>query len=159
MIARVLDKELRAALPEKLPVYSPRGSGCIPAGTEVWTPRGPVRVEELREGDAILAVGERASVARIYTSRAAECLRIDGRLTCTPTQPLFEQERGWLPAGELSPGMALLDHRLGYLPIRQIVRIRGYFAVFDLTTDRASHSYVANGVVCHNKKPLRDDWR
>lgn len=180
----ILGKELQSALPSSwLPLRSasakgggtresPKplpinrggggaGGGCVPAGTMIQTPDGEVAIEDLQEGSQILSVdlNERSGiivtrVVQIHNFLESECIRLNHKYTVTPKQPLYEIERGWTRAADLTQSMQVLDKRLCPQQITHIERLRAAFRVYTLTTDHPSHNYLAYGLICANKKQL-----
>jgi hypothetical protein len=141
---------------------------CVARGTKVSTPRGPRRVEELAVGDELIAVnpdtGERAPTVLVAVRAAQrECgaLRVAGStLTVTSDHPLFDPGTGrFHPAGDWLTGArtqlltfdgarlreVAVDGRQAFVSVEQ---------VFDLSVAHAWHTFVAEGVVVHNKSPL-----
>lgn len=88
---------------------------CFPGGTEVSTPRGPCRIEDLRVGDEIWSaagldvVGEAGS--RIVPSYDLRLLRFGSgnEVVCTRDHPFLSRE-GWVSAGDLNEGSEVLSY-------------------------------------------------
>jgi hypothetical protein len=150
---------LSTELPPKRRGGGGRGSGCVPAGTPITTSRGQVRVQDLRPGDDVLSVSCNgiprrivSRVVRVYTSRETEHVRLDGHATFTVTQPVYEVQRGFVPAGKLRPGMSVLTEGLEGRPLASVEPAPRYAEVYTLETDHPSHNYIAFGLVCGNKE-------
>jgi hypothetical protein len=140
------------------------GSGCVPLGTLIDTPIGLRPVEQLGPGDDVVSLrlgGEstpvNARVAAVVASRSPRCIRLNKLWFVTPNQPLHTST-GWVKASEISKGDTVTDRNGLLLPIVDLATVDGYFEVFDLTIDDASHNYVANGLLCHNKKIIKHKW-
>lgn len=89
---------------------------CFPGDTQVMCPEGARRIDSLREGDPILAVGpEGVSVEHVedtmvrQTDHILEIVldSVPHRIKTTPNHP-FLTETGWVPAGELDVGTAVV---------------------------------------------------
>lgn len=144
--------------------YRGVGGGCVPAGTAILMPGGECRVEELREGAAILSFDLEemsgplvAGVLRVHASREPLLIRLNRRYIFTPSQPLYERQKGWTLAEDLMPGMYLLAAGLKLTPISHVERLRNYSEVYTLTTDHPTHNYVAHGLICANKRSMAPD--
>ncbi|MGV3625710.1 MAG: Hint domain-containing protein [Archangium sp.] len=133
---------------------------CIARGTPVKTPKGTRNIEALEVGDEITVVDpssleEHRGVITAVRSATRECARL-GALRLTPSHPLFDTEKNeWAPAGDWLLGLrthyATLD---GPKEVSNIERFVGVDQVFDLTVDHPLHTFVADGVVVHNKQRL-----
>lgn len=144
------------------------GGGCVPAGTPIWTPNGSVPIEDIQEGLEIYSIdieGECnpviARVTQVHSFRKRRCIRLNSQHVITLSQPLYNAERGWVLAGDLIPGMRILNYELDYVSIDCLEPIDGYLEVYTLSTDHPSHNYVADGLICHNKYPAEtryDDY-
>lgn len=169
-VLRIIPETLHTALSTELFPQVKRasggGSGCVPAGTTIQTPSGGVPVERLGEGDEIISIDLESGsgalttfVVATYADHAPTCVRLNGAYVFTPTQPLYESRRGWTPAGELAPGMSILDEGMRPVEITLVEHVNGGFDVHTLTTSHPSHNYLAYGLICGNKKlnkPIRD---
>lgn len=98
-------------------------SYCVESGTLVSTPRGRVPVEQIRDGDLVLAYDNssgrlvEAAVAQTASREVDEVLeiRVGGRvLRVTEDHPLMTR-RGWVRAGDLTEDDEVLcdDGRTG----------------------------------------------
>jgi serpin B len=86
---------------------------CFAAGTPVLTPQGAKPIEELEEGDLVLARDETnvegelepKRIERVHHRNAAILeLRLRGQvIRTTETHPFFVKGKGWTPANELRP--------------------------------------------------------
>ena len=84
----------------------------FPAGTQIWTPDGPVAIETLSVGDAVLSRSTHNFQTHPQTvthqlNRTAEGYQQIttefGTLTVTPEHPFWVQGRGWTEAKNLQP--------------------------------------------------------
>jgi len=98
------------------------GSVCPEAQTEVWTARGLVPIEEIRDGDLVIATDETTGhtmlrpVTRTFTRLGAPIVAVtllvgasgqDGAaeaFNTTEEHPFYVEGRGWVPAQSLKSG-------------------------------------------------------
>lgn len=140
-------------------------TSCLEEGTLVETPDGSRAIETLRVGDRVVSV-DPASGARVGTrvSRVehawAWChkLRLDDRhVWLTAEHPLYSPEVGaFVPAEQWLSGD--LRRTLGHDGQLVATNPGAWFErrpcrVVDLTVSSAPHTFVANGIVVHNKQP------
>jgi len=124
---------------------------CLAAGTLIDTPRGPIRVEDLREGDPVWTQDEaggreiasvlRTGHARVpVTHQMIHILLADGReLWASPGHPTSDGRRlGDLEAGDILDGVPIVQ--LERLPYRQAY-------TFDILPSGSTGYYWANGVL------------
>jgi hypothetical protein len=76
-------------------------------------------------------------------------LSINQNITVSTTQPLFSKERGWILARDIKAGMHLLKSDGSY-EIVSATKDVGAGTVMIIAVDDPSHTFVANGFVCHN---------
>ena len=143
------------------PKLGPGGSGCVHRGTRIHTPHGGRSVESIRVGDQVVSIDiERndhehrivASVAQVHCLRSPISVVINQRCRFSPTHRVYEQRVGWLRASEITPNMSVFSIDDGWIRVNSVQCETGYFEVFDLTTDHPSHTYFAEGLLCHNKQ-------
>lgn len=137
-------------------------NSCIARGTPVKTPRGLKNIEDVSVGDEVVVVDpasldEHVGVVTAVRSATRECARVD-TLRLTPAHPLFDTTRNeWAPAGDWLLGLRTHYATLeGAKQVAQVERFVGLDEVFDLTVDHPLHTFVAGGVVVHNKSPPID---
>lgn len=142
---------------------------CVAAGTRVATPRGWLPVEQLRIGDAVLAVDVTArvlvatTITEVRRSRR-ECLELtcgDRTLIVTPDHPIFAPARdGFVDAGRVALGQ-VGDVLLVDVPVAEATprvaavgpcrTYAGVHDVYDLSVAGAHRTFIADGFVVHNK--------
>lgn len=134
------------------------GSGCIPRGTMVQTPRGNRPVESLRPGDKLISLelnencdAVTTGIAALTSWRSPQCLRFNQDWLLTPTQPVRKPD-GWVEARLVSAGDYILNGQGELVHIDHIETVEDYFEVYDISTNHPTHNYVANGLLVHNKK-------
>jgi RHS repeat-associated protein len=107
------------------------GRSSFPAGTPVLTPRGPKAIEDLREGDLVVARDEATGVSGVFPvtalmgREARDVLwltleRGDGvvsRMGVTSAHPLFVAGDGWTQAADIAPGDVVRDKDLSPLTV------------------------------------------
>ncbi len=137
-------------------------STCIGEGTLVDTPSGARRIEDLEVDDVVIAVdpasGDREA-ARVQAIRSSvrEVFSLQGgALLVTADHPLFDPMSGtfhpamdWL-TGRRSTLMAASSSWAGVQTVTEHAPA-GLHEVFDLTVDHRWHTFVAGGLVVHNK--------
>jgi hypothetical protein len=141
--------------------------GCVARGTLVSTPRGPRRVEELQVGDEVVVVDPasrataRSPLLAIRVARR-ECGTVrhaGGALCVTTDHPLYDPDAdAFYPAGDwlLGSRRAVLVHTDGRVEREVLTEVETFTRVddvFDLTVAHEWHTFVADGVVVHNKTP------
>ncbi len=134
---------------------------CIARGAKVKTPRGEVNVEDVAVGDEVIVVDPETleqHVGRVTHVRTAkrECGRLD-QLRLTSSHPLYDPEKHeWAPAGDWLLGVRnVLQTTEAPTRVERAERFVGVDDVFDLTVDHPLHTFVADGVVVHNKPALQ----
>lgn len=140
---------------------------CVARGTRVATPGGPRRVEGLRVGDEVFAVDPASgalAAAKLTAVRSARrevgSLQVAGRvLEVTSDHPLYDPDgAGFFPAGDWFLGrreraLWFDGERCRAVSVERALAFAGLAEVFDLTVDHPWHTFVAEGVVVHNKSP------
>ena len=143
-------------------------TGCVGEGTLIATPNGAKLVERLQVGDIVLSPDpftnqmHKGSVISILTS-VRECLVVSlengSILRVTPEHPLWDPlGLRFKPAGEFvaSNILSYSNVQSRGISLARIVSIadQGVMSrVYDLTIDSKPHTFIANGVLVHNKLP------
>lgn len=91
---------------------------CFAAGTPVLTPRGPVLIENLRDGDLVLSRSDVNFAGSVEPRTVEKVFRLVGRicevdvgghcLMTTAEHPFYVEGQGWTKAIDLEPGDALV---------------------------------------------------
>lgn len=136
-------------------------SCCVGRGAKVKTPRGLRKIEELEVGEEVIVVDpetleQHTSVVTAIRRAPRECGRLHfaaGSLTVTSAHPLFDpRAKEWAPAGDWLLGVREeFVGEDGPQRVTQAERFVGVEEVFDLSVAHALHTFVADGVVVHNK--------
>lgn len=145
------------------------GGGCLAKGTLIMTPQGPVPIEQLRPGDIVWTLLNGGLVPGTVQARievqAEEFLDLAAachRLRLTPEHPVQIAPGVFRRASSLQPGDSLYVFQDGKIRRTQLI-----------SKQRASHTsrqaynllvtpggtYLANGVVVHNKGCFLPDTR
>jgi hypothetical protein len=134
------------------------GGGCVPADVAIEVPGGTISMGDVRVGTIILSASlvppyEKFSttVLRVYRSEE-ECVLINGRLRCTPSQPIYVGNDGWIEAGRVTSGMILQTAAGNLCKVTTVEQIPGKRQVYTLTTDHATHNFITFDLICKNKK-------
>lgn len=140
-----------------LPVtaFAKGGGGCFLPGTQISTPSGPRKVEDLRPGDEVISLNmtskmpEVSKVQYILSLYEPEYLIINEKLHVTPTHPMMTPS-GKVVAGKLVLGSRLLTEK-GTETVRSIRKISKMTQVYNLVNVVPNHNYYADGYLVHNK--------
>ena len=143
--------------------YAKLSGTCLKKGTLIYTPDGPVPIEDVKVGDTVFAfkdgeIVERTVSANLYQGRnTVYQLVARGRsVWATATHPFLavdtdKKTMGWVPLNELTE-----HHRLPVAPRFQnlakwevVPGTEHEDDVYDLTVPDAD-CFVANGLVVHN---------
>lgn len=112
--------------------------GCLPEGTMIDTPDGPVQVEQLQTGDRVIGYEGRVVVVRQlhqYQEDAAETRHLKVVFEGGAVVQLSPQHRiGGIPAKDLKPG-----DRVGKSVVASVQPLGGVSRSFDLLTDDAGY--------------------
>ena len=145
---------------------------CIARGTQVLTPKGARRIEELAVGDLVYAVdedtGERVEtpITAIRSAmRETGFVEVDGvRLCMTSDHPTYcPDEDLYAPAGDwfLGRRTRLAQVTESGLRVVEVTAVEPFVAVqevFDITVEHELHNFVANTILVHNKSPANNNY-
>jgi DNA repair photolyase len=134
-------------------------SYCLPAGTMIETPSGAKPIEQIQDGDLVLAYdssSERlveALVSGVTSREVQEVIEIE--VDGVTLQPSFEHpmmtRRGWIEAQNLTGDDEVLCNKIGleFKKISSIKVIKKTTQVYNFHVPKYE-SYLANGMVTHN---------
>lgn len=136
------------------------GGGCFPAGTAISTPSGPVAIQCISPGQAVLAIDEAglpvtAVVEAVYsTTSSLLVLETESNaLRTTAEHPVLLAEGGFCMAGDLRPGMKIArwtGSQVQPAVLHKIIVFDDDEPVFNLRV-AGPHTFIADGFVVHNK--------
>jgi hypothetical protein len=147
-----------------------KGCGCFEAGTQVWTQRGLLPIEQVEQGDLVYAQDEATGelslreVVRTFVRRAAPIVAVtittaagaDQTLNTTEEHPFYVDSRGWTAAQTLQPGdeVALADGGMGAVQALHFTNARRTVYNFEV---EGLHNYFVGrkGVLVHNPNCFR----
>lgn len=122
--------------------------------TKVATIEGKFEISEIEVGDYVLAWNEETGETGYYEvtdtfshhDPVLTELVIDGEwIETTPEHPFYTLEEGWVPAGELKPGMHVRQADGDYELVWLNWNIRKTQEMYNLTVDEAHTFYVGDG--------------
>ncbi|MEW5850452.1 MAG: hypothetical protein AB2A00_16830 [Myxococcota bacterium] len=144
--------------------------GCFTGDALVETPEGPRRMDSLRVGDAVwsIRVGDGTRVLRrVQAVRRSWSFDLRHPVTSlgrmhgvTGSHPFFlPSEKAWLEAADLVTGHVLLTAE-GPVALRDVHDEHAWLVpewVYELTVEGPEHTFIADGVVVHNKSQESPD--
>ena len=95
------------------------------------------------------------TVSKLFQHKTDEYLIINQHLKVTGNHPVYSKGR-WVEVGRLKIGDALMNARGTPEPIASIQQVTGPVKVYNLEVN-PYHTYIAGGIVVHNKPPGRYD--
>jgi hypothetical protein len=132
--------------------------GCIPAGTAIDAPEGPITIENLQTGTAIFSASLtepqekiKTTVIKVYRSEGGRCVCINNDHVFTSSQPLYSRNHSWIFAGELSPGDELETVEGRAYVVSSITPAQTDAEVYTLTTNHSTHNFIVSELICRNK--------
>jgi hypothetical protein len=131
--------------------------GCFLAGTLVTVHDGTVPIENLEVGDYILGVSEEGMltyhrVTAIHRGIQTDFYVVNGSLCVTAQHPFFVNDT-WVTAENLWIGAELQNADGGVVTVQRMQAVEKGVRVYNLEVD-GSHTFFADGVLVHNKKPI-----
>jgi len=134
------------------------GSGCFLPGTEISLADGSTKpIESIEAGDLVLAWDEESGATKADAVRgvhdpihADAYLVVNDRLRFTDTHPVLV-DGAWRTAGKLAVGDVLTAADGSPVVIESIRTVLGPVTVYNFEVNPLG-TYVANGIVVHNKK-------
>lgn len=134
----------------------PGGGGCFLGAVLITTPDGDVPIPQLEVGDKIVpgvngVAGKVETITATHITEVLSYLEINDSLMVTRDHP-FKVGDEWVVAGDLELG-DLLNGVRGDVVVKSLREVWRGVRVFNITTS-GPHTFVAGGVVVHNKPPL-----
>lgn len=134
------------------------GGGCFRKGTQIQLEHGKtIAIEELREGDEVLAFAEDGSLhlAKVtkvhYHAEPQPILKVSfwrGETHITPNHWVLNQYNSFVEMGSLTTHDALVDG-MGHLRPVTGAELIGHEPVYNLTVE-PHHTFIADGIRVHN---------
>lgn len=141
--------------------------GCFRGKTMVDTGSGSKRLEDMREGDAVLTYNLDSGSLEVRAVQKLERFEVTAMarvkigpevIECTPTHPFYVPERGWCcarlhpnsPYSLLAVGDRVLTSSLGTLPVESIEMLGEAPAVVYTLLVEGVHNFFVQGLLVHN---------
>ena len=139
------------------------GAGCFLAGTKItMADRTEKPIEAIKAGDMVLAYDEKTGELKPdRVSVVHEPVAVDGylivneKLLLTKIHPVLTPS-GWKEIGKLAVGDTLIGADKQEIAIASIKVVPEQVTVYNFATNPYA-TYVANGVIVHNKPPFPVD--
>jgi TIR domain len=166
---------LRAGRPDRLKMIlrrdklnlSPTGisyarpKGCIDPASIIKTPTSEIPIKDLQVGDEVLCMSSEepydlktTQVTHKRTFSDQERFLINGKLIASASQPLYSRGFGWLCPPQLGTSMELLMGGGQFEPVETIRKL-DCGTVMIIGVADASHTFIADGFLCHNVTKCR----
>ncbi len=128
------------------------------AGTPILMNDGSSRpIEGLKVGDGVKAYDVKTgalvdnNVTQVYVHETNNYLVINGKIKVTKTHPMYSRGE-WVEVGRLKVGDTLTDDQSRPVPIYSIQEVDETVKVYNLEVS-PDNTYIASGIVAHNKPP------
>jgi Pretoxin HINT domain len=140
------------------------GCASFVAGTMVLTPSGPVPIERLAEGQAVLSRSDKGfadapqSIVKTFGRRAEAYHRLTTEhdtIGVTEEHPLWLQGKGWTVVKEVVRGDVLVT-AAGDVTVLDNERVDVPTRVYNFSVDKTPSYFVGEGVWAHNASPSCD---
>ena len=134
------------------------GCASFEAGTPVLTPAGPVPIERIAVGQAVLSRSERGfadapqSVAKTFNRSVDHVYSLVTEfetLSVSDEHPLWQQGKGWTPVRELKRG-DIVATASGDVTVLTNERVDRATRVFNFSVNETPSYFVGEGVWAHN---------
>jgi hypothetical protein len=136
------------------------GGGCFLGGTLILMADNSTKpIEQVKEGDEVIEFDEKTftfhggKVTKLFSHQADRYMMFNNTLRITDNHPVFLKGK-WVEAGTLKKGDLLLGENKKPIAVESIKLGKASVDVFNLEVE-PYHSYIAGGIVVHNKGPLR----
>lgn len=147
------------------------GGGCFPSGTNILTPNGNIKIENIKPGMLVYGFdhnSEKIKIAKVQSinshswkevgkrSPLIKIIHEKGEIVLTANHWVFVEEGGkygedlkYIEAGELKLGDYITDFTGNKNKIINIERLGEYENVYNFEVEEI-HNYIANNVKVHN---------
>ncbi len=134
------------------------GCASFEAGTPVLTPAGPVPIERIAVGQAVLSRSERGfadapqSVAKTFNRTVDHVYSLTTEfetLSVSDEHPLWQQGKGWTPVREIKRG-DIVATASGDVTVLNNERVERATRVFNFSVNETPSYFVGEGVWAHN---------
>jgi len=142
------------------PALARGGGGCLPRGTPILTPDGPVAIERLVPGDGVIGVVEGdlkpATVLACYEVAAEDYRELRtrfGTALATPEHPFMVDRGVFRTAGCLRAGESVYVRQgqsLVATPLLSVRRVQAAVPAYNLMVSPGG-TFIAGGMAVHNK--------
>jgi RHS repeat-associated protein len=168
--ARSADRTVRTMAKTETDVGSPltpeqvppaiRG-GCFVAGTEILTTEGIKNIEDIQEGDWVIAddpttPGE-IQVRQVLTAYERDAttlidIYVDGEvISTTEEHPIWAVDKGWVEPKDLNVGDRLQTEAGGVVDVDRLEKREGVFKVYNFRVEGIPTYFVSDlGILVHN---------
>jgi hypothetical protein len=144
------------------------GTGCFVAGTEILTTEGIKNIEDIREGDWVIADDpttpgqiERRQVLTAYEREAKTLIDIyvDGEIiSATEEHPFWVVDKGWVEPKDLQVGDLLQTEDGRVVGVDKVEKREGDFKVYNFRVDGIPTYFVSElGILVHNNTNCPDN--
>jgi RHS repeat-associated protein len=162
-----VDKALQSAkrvvtkLKDQLDDVFNKGGGCFVVGTEILTTEGLKNIEDIREGDWVIADDpttpgeiEVRQVLTAYERKATKLVDIyvDGEvISATEEHPIWVVDKGWVEPKDLKVGDLLETEDGRVVDIDKVEKREGDFKVYNFRVEGTPTYFVSElGILVHN---------
>jgi uncharacterized protein YfaS (alpha-2-macroglobulin family) len=135
------------------------GGGCFAGKTLILMADNTYKpIAQVSAGDYILTRKSaadphlvKAKVAKTFIHDLEKYLLINNKLKTTREHIVYEQNKGWIPAGSLQPGDKLIDASNKQVEIKTVEQVKKPLRVYNLHNEK-QHTFFAGNVWVHNQK-------
>jgi RHS repeat-associated protein len=137
-----------------------KGGGCFAAGTEILTTDGLKKIEDIHEGDWVLADDpttgkiEAHQVVVAYERQVTQLtdIYVDGEvISATEEHPIWVVDKGWVEPKDLQVGDKLQTEDGHIVDVDRLERREGDFKVYNFRVEGIPTYFVSGlGILVHN---------